>query len=75
MSPEDQSAFERLTQAERVIKALETLVEECDGKGLDPFVTRIKSCIDQCQSDYVALHRQLYRKGASADRKPPGTKH
>ena len=75
MSPEDWSAFERLTQAEKVIKALETLVAECEGKGLEPFVARIKSCIEQCQSDYVALQRALYQKGVAKPRKPDGTTH
>jgi len=75
MSLDDQAEFERLAKAERVIKALETLVEECEGKGLDPFVARIKSCIKQCQNDYVALHRALYRKSAGTPAKPSSTKH
>jgi hypothetical protein len=75
MSPEDQSAFERLAQAEKVIKLLETLVAECDGQGIDPIVARIKSCIELCQSDYVALQRDLYRQSSNGGRRPPRTKH
>lgn len=75
MSPEDQSAFEQLTQAEKLIKALETLVKECDGQGLDPFVVRLKTCIEQCQIDYVSLQRQLYLKSDADHGKPPKTKH
>lgn len=72
MSPEDELAFERLSKAEKVIKALEALAKECMGEGLDPFAERIRACVVQCQNDYVALHRTLYRKGGG---NPPGTTH
>ena len=72
MSPKEESAFERLSKAEKVIKALEALAKECVGEGLDPFAARINDCITKCQDDYVALHRTLYQQGSG---KPPGTKH
>ncbi len=75
MSPEDESAFEQLSKAERVIKALETLAKECTGEGLDPFADRIATCIAHCQDDYVAMQRRLYKRTAGKPPKPSGTKH
>lgn len=75
MSPEDESAFEKLSKAERVIKALETLVNECVGEGLDPFADRINACIAHCQDDYVSMQRRLYRQTAGKPPKPSGTTH
>ncbi len=75
MSPEDESAFEKLSKAEKVIKALETLAKECTGEGLDPFADRIKACVSLCQADYVSLQRALYQKGIGRTPKPPGTTH
>lgn len=75
MSPEDELAFEKLSRAEKIIKALEILARECVGEGLDPFADRIKACIVLCQNDYVALQRALFRQGAGKPPKPPGTTH
>lgn len=75
MSPEDESEFEKLSKAEKIILALETLANECSAEGLDPFAERIRACIVHCQNDYVTLQRALYRKGGGAPAKPPGTKH
>ncbi len=72
MSPEDESAFEKLSKAEKVIKALETLAKECTGEGLDPFADRIKACVSLCQADYVSLQRALFKRSIE---KPPDTKH
>ena len=72
MSPKDEFAFERLSKAEKVIKALEALARECTGEGLDPFADRIRACVMHCQNDYVALHRALYKQGSG---KPPGSTH
>ncbi len=75
MSPEDEIAFEHLSKAEKVIKALETLASECVGEGLDPFADRIKDCVKLCQNDYVALQRKLYKATKGHPRKPGGTTH
>jgi len=74
MSPEDESAFEKLAKAEKVIKALEVLAKECTGQGLDSFTDRIRDCIVLCQNDYVTLHRTLYQQSAGKT-KPRGTTH
>lgn len=75
MSPEDELAFEKLSKAEKVIKALETLATECVGEGLDSFADRLKDCVSLCQSDYVALQRKQYQERDRKSGKPGGTKH
>jgi hypothetical protein len=75
MSPEDEFAFETLSKAEKVIKALETLARECTAEGLDPFADRIKDCVTHCQNDYVSLQRELYQRSAGKPPKPRGTTH
>ena len=75
MSPEDEFEFEKLSKAEKVIKALETLADECVAEGLDPFAKRIKDCVVLCQNDYVSMQRALYKQNAVKPPKPSGTTH
>lgn len=75
MSPEDELAFEKLSKAEKVIKALETLATECVGESLDSFADRIKDCVALCQNDYVTLQRDLYQRSTRRPPKSPGTTH
>lgn len=75
MPREDRTAFESLVQAERIIQALEIIVQESEGKGLDPFIAHLKVCIDKCQADYLARQRKIYRDSTRKPPKPPGTEH
>jgi len=75
MPPEDEFAFERLSEAEKIIKALETIAKESEGRGLDPFVKRIRECIKRCQADYVSLHRAIYSASVKPPKVPPGKRH
>jgi hypothetical protein len=75
MSPEQNGTPAELSDAERVIRALEVLVAECEARQLTGFAKRIRLCTTKCQADYVALQRREFAARNRKGRKPPPTAH
>jgi hypothetical protein len=65
----------RLADSERIIRALEALVAECESRGLDRLRVRINDCVSKCQNDYLAEQRRLYNRARSKPKAPPSTQH
>lgn len=73
MLPDDDENASRLMDAEKVIRALEALAAECEGRQLGMFANRIRLCVVKCQSDYVVLQRRAFAARAKKRRSPPTT--
>ncbi len=61
MPSEEKPGIEKLADTERIIRALEILLEESKDRDLGKVSTRLQECITKCQGDYFRTHRQVYR--------------
>lgn len=75
MSPENEDPPVDMSDAEKVIRALEALVAECDARQLTGFSKRIQSCLSKCQTDYIVLQRRRFALRVTKTRKTKGKLH
>ena len=70
MSPENEDPPVDMSDAEKVIRALEALVAECDARQLTGFSKRIQLCLSKCQADYIIVQRRQFAERMKKARKP-----
>lgn len=75
MSPDNEDPPVDMSDAEKVIRALEALVAECDARQLIGFSKRIQLCLSKCQTDYIVLQRRRFAERIRQSRKPPDKMH